>query len=108
MTWEGCSKIRQLEKLSDGWVGGWFLLMIRIGKANQLQLPCPNFNFDMNQILKFHFSCVIFGFFFSVVVQCLMFLNFGKLHKLITEGRENREREREEERLEWEWDRWDH
>ena len=53
---EGYSKIWQLEKLGDGWVGGcgwgwvsgvgvggwvggWFLLVIRIGRANQLQLP---------------------------------------------------------------------
>ena len=32
--------------------------------------------------------------YFSVVAQCLMFPNFGKLHKLITEGREQREIER--------------
>ena len=45
MIWEGYSKIRQLEKLGDGggWVGvgvgagggGWFLLILRIGRANQ-------------------------------------------------------------------------
>ena len=43
MIWEGYSKIRQLEKLGDGvgvgvGVGGWFLLDIRIGRANQLEL----------------------------------------------------------------------
>ena len=34
--------------------------------------------------------------YFSVVAQCLMFPNFGKLHKLITEG-ERRELKREGE-----------
>ena len=43
MFWEGYSEIRQLEKLGDGWVGGGgvglvggqFLLILRIGRANQ-------------------------------------------------------------------------
>ena len=44
MILEGSSKIRQLEKLGDGvggggggggWLGGWFLLRLRIGRANQ-------------------------------------------------------------------------
>ena len=39
MSLEGYSEIWLLEKLSDGggWVGGWFLLELRIGRANQFQ-----------------------------------------------------------------------